>query len=44
LQTFSLALAAENRRKELPMELTYTLVGDYYLPDLTLNEPPDAQP
>jgi hypothetical protein len=26
------------------MELTYTLVGDYYLPDLTLSEPSDAPP
>ena len=24
------------------MELTYTLVGDYYLPNLTLRDPPDA--
>ena len=22
------------------MEITYTLVGDYYLPDIRLNEPP----
>ena len=26
------------------MELTYTLVGDYFLPDLTLRDPPDAPP
>ena len=26
------------------MELTYTLVGDYYLPDLSLRDPPDAPP
>ena len=26
------------------MELTYTLVGDYYLPNLTLSDPPDAPP
>jgi len=26
------------------MELTYTLVGDYYLPNLTLRDPPDAPP
>ena len=25
-------------------ELTYTLVGDYYLPNLTLSDPPDAPP
>ena len=26
------------------MEITYTLVGDYYLPNLSLSDPPDAQP
>jgi hypothetical protein len=26
------------------MELTYTLAGDYLLPDLTLRDPPDAPP
>ena len=26
------------------MELTYTLVGDYFLPDLSLRDPPDAPP
>ena len=26
------------------MELTYTLVGDYYLPNITLSDPPDALP
>lgn len=26
------------------MELTYTLVGDYYLPDLALSDPPNALP
>ena len=26
------------------MEITYTLVGDYYLPDLVLSDPPGAQP
>ena len=26
------------------MELTYTLVGDYYLPNLTFRDPPDAPP
>jgi hypothetical protein len=26
------------------MEITYTLVGDYYLPDLVLSDPPDAPP
>ena len=26
------------------MEITYTLVGDYYLPDLKLSDPPDAPP
>jgi len=25
-------------------ELTYTLVGDYYLPNLKLSDPPDAPP
>ena len=25
-------------------EITYTLVGDYLLPNITLNEPPDALP
>ena len=25
-------------------KLTYTRVGDYYLPDLRLSEPPDAPP
>jgi hypothetical protein len=25
-------------------EITYTRVGDYYLPDITLSEPPDAPP
>ena len=26
------------------MELTYTLVGDYLLPNITLSDPPDAPP
>jgi hypothetical protein len=26
------------------MELTYTLRGDYYLPDITLGDPPGAPP
>ena len=26
------------------MELTYTLVGDYFLPNITLSDPPDAPP
>lgn len=26
------------------MEITYTLVGDYYLPDLKLSDPPGAPP
>jgi hypothetical protein len=26
------------------MELSYTLVGDYYLPNLMLSDPPDAPP
>ena len=26
------------------MELTYTLVGDYFLPNLKLRDPPDAPP
>jgi hypothetical protein len=26
------------------MELSYTLVGDYYLPNLALSDPPDAPP
>ena len=26
------------------MEITYTLVGDYYLPNLTLSDPPNAPP
>jgi len=26
------------------MEITYTLVGDYYLPDITLSDPPEAPP
>ncbi|GHU94928.1 hypothetical protein FACS1894208_06850 [Clostridia bacterium] len=26
------------------MELTYTLAGDYYLPNLKLRDPPDAPP
>ena len=25
-------------------ELTYTLVGDYYLPNIALSDPPDAPP
>jgi hypothetical protein len=26
------------------MEITYTLVGEYYLPDIKLSDPPDAPP
>jgi hypothetical protein len=26
------------------MALTYTLTGEYYLPDLTLRDPPNAEP
>jgi len=26
------------------MEITYTRVGDYYLPDVVLSDPPDAPP
>ena len=26
------------------MEFTYTLVGDYYLPNLTLRDPPNPEP
>jgi hypothetical protein len=26
------------------MEISYSLVGDYYLPDLILSDPPDAPP
>ena len=26
------------------MEITYTLVGDYYLPDIMLSDPPDVPP
>jgi hypothetical protein len=26
------------------MELSFTPVGDYYLPNLTLSDPPDAPP
>ena len=26
------------------LELTYTKVGDYYLPDIVLSDPPDAPP
>ena len=26
------------------MEITYTLVGDYYLPNIVLSDPPDAPP
>ncbi len=26
------------------MEITYTLIGDYYLPNLALSDPPDAPP
>jgi hypothetical protein len=26
------------------MEITYSLVGDYYLPDIKISEPPDAPP
>ena len=26
------------------MEITYTRVSDYYLPDIKLSDPPDAQP
>ncbi len=26
------------------MEITYTLVGDYYLPDIVLSDPPGAPP
>jgi len=26
------------------MELTYTLVGEFFLPDLTLRDPPNAEP
>ena len=26
------------------MEITYTLIGDYYLPNLVLSDPPDAPP
>ncbi|GHU90558.1 hypothetical protein FACS1894202_10550 [Clostridia bacterium] len=28
----------------MPMELTYTLVGDFYLPNLKLSDPPNAPP
>jgi hypothetical protein len=30
--------------KENHMELSYTLVGDYYLPNLSLSDPQDAPP
>ena len=30
-------------RKDAPMEITYTQVGDYLLPDIVLREPPDAE-
>jgi hypothetical protein len=26
------------------MEITYTLIGDYYLPDIRLSDPPGAAP
>jgi len=31
-------------RKGKPMELTYTRVGDYLLPNIKLSDPPDAPP
>ena len=33
-----------DRRKDKPMELSYTQVGDYLLPDIRLSESPDAPP
>ncbi len=30
------------RRKDKPMELTYSRVGDYLLPNIVLSDPPDA--
>jgi len=33
-----------DRRKDKHMELSYTQVGDYLLPNIRLNESPDAPP
>ena len=33
-----------NERDKLMPEITYTQVGDYYLPNIILSDPPDAEP
>ncbi|GHU90309.1 hypothetical protein FACS1894202_09900 [Clostridia bacterium] len=43
------AISINNRyfklTEDLPMhEISYTLVGDYYLPNIALSDPPDAPP
>jgi hypothetical protein len=44
LQTETVALCGFRRRKDKPMEITYTQHGDYLLPDIALSDPPDAPP
>jgi hypothetical protein len=41
--TFNTLAEGQNAAAEMP-ELTYRLVGDYLLPNLALNDPPDAEP
>ena len=36
--------SGKRRRKDKPMEISYTRVGDYLLPDIRLSDPPNAPP
>jgi hypothetical protein len=36
--------SGNSRRKDKFMEITYSQVGDYLLPDIKLSDPPDAPP
>jgi hypothetical protein len=44
LQYISIARREVTRKKGLPMNLNYTRVGDYLLPNIVLGEPPNAEP
>jgi hypothetical protein len=44
LQYISIARRELTRRKGLPMNLEYSRVGDYLLPNIVLREPPNAPP
>jgi len=44
INIISITTRGFDRRKDKPMELSYTQVGDYLLPNIRLSESPDAPP